>query len=86
MPLAPRVDVPAAGPSAKPAKSELAEVWVLGTSPRMTVRTGGRSINDEKAQFEIHSAHFAGAAVSPHGLIGTAEVEFSGLPSMILSV
>lgn len=34
----------------------------------------------------IQSAHLAGALVSPHGLIGTAEVEFSGLPSITLSV
>lgn len=38
------------------------------------------------AQSLIQSAHFTGGVASPHGLIGTLDVEFSGLPSIILSV
>ncbi|MEI9902310.1 MAG: hypothetical protein WDN31_22005 [Hyphomicrobium sp.] len=59
---------------------EFVEMWVLGTSPRMTV------LLRDPDYFATQSAHLAGAPPSPHGLIGTAEVEFSGLPSMSLSV
>ena len=46
--------------------------------------TGGSAF-DAKVVEGLVPSH-TGAPASPHGLIGTAEVEFSGLPSMILSV
>ena len=36
--------------------------------------------------YDIHSPHLATCPFAPHGMIGTLDVEFSGLPSISLSV
>ena len=65
--------------------------WVLNTAgsplvPNSALTPSGACQGRVPGQFETQSAHFTGAVPSPHGLMGTADVEFSGLPSMILSV